>query len=59
MLGCALGSYLFMSQGFSYPLTDVCEDVESELAGKKGEEDKKSVEAAKYIRTALVSEKKP
>jgi hypothetical protein len=57
-IGCALGSYLFMSQGFSYPLTLVCEDVEAELAGKEGEEEKRNVEAARFIRTAL-GEKQP
>ena len=52
-LGCIFGSYLFMSKGFNYPILANCKDIEERLRASDKEEDKKTVEAARYIIDAL------
>ena len=52
-LGCIFGSYLFMSKGFNYPILANCKDIEERLKASDKEEDKKTVEAARYIIDAL------
>ena len=52
-LGCIFGSYLFMSKGFNYPILANCKDIEERLRASDRQEDKKTVEAARYIIDAL------
>lgn len=56
-LGCIFGSYLFMSKGFTYPLLANCKDIEVRLSKQDSPADKGTVEAARYIISALEGKK--
>lgn len=55
-LGCIFGSYIYMSKGFNYPFIQNCRDIANHLKDTQLDDEKRALEAAKFIVSNLTGE---